>query len=297
VNNSLAPYKTCENDSKTGRSERGVWYVRKWLEVYLKDARGRLGALLEGVKLDYEDVYVMQMLCAYETVAIGYSAFCNLFTQSEWEGFEYSLDLYFYYGHGPGAPTARALGSGYVIELLARLTHTPIKEHRTSTNATLDDNPTTFPLDQNFYVDATHEVVVVNVLTTLNLTALWDGGKLTAYEMNKDRKFITSRIAPFATNLQFQLLSCPAHENPSLRAAQQLRILLNDAPVSFAGVRGCPEDTAEGMCPVKTFAKAQREIVDSIDWDWSCNGNWKVPEGDKWETDRGDPPPKPAGQS
>lgn len=93
------------------------------------------------------------------------------------------------------------------MELLARLTHTPIKEHRTSTNSTLDDNPITFPLDQNFYVDATHEVVIVNVLTTLNLTSLWDGGKLTPYEMNKNRRFITSRIAPFATNVQFQRTS------------------------------------------------------------------------------------------
>ena len=64
VNNTLAPYKTCTNDSKKG--DRGTWYVRKWVQVYLKDARERLGALLEGIKLDYEDVYVMQSLCAYE---------------------------------------------------------------------------------------------------------------------------------------------------------------------------------------------------------------------------------------
>jgi Histidine phosphatase superfamily (branch 2) len=66
VNNTLAPYKTCDNESKDGKGDRGVWYVRKWTEVYLKDARKRLGALLEGVELDYEDVYVMQLLCAYE---------------------------------------------------------------------------------------------------------------------------------------------------------------------------------------------------------------------------------------
>ena len=64
VNNTLAPYRTCTNDSIKG--DRGVWYLRKWTEVYLKDARERLGALLEGVELHYEDVYVMQLLCAYE---------------------------------------------------------------------------------------------------------------------------------------------------------------------------------------------------------------------------------------
>lgn len=46
--------------------------------------------------------------------------------------------------------------------MVARLTHTPIERHNSSTNSTLDDNPTTFPLDHNLYVDATHEVVILN---------------------------------------------------------------------------------------------------------------------------------------
>lgn len=33
----------------------------------------------------------MQALCAYETVALGYSEFCNLFTEDEWKGYEYGL--------------------------------------------------------------------------------------------------------------------------------------------------------------------------------------------------------------
>lgn len=47
-------------------------------------------------------------------------------------------------------------------ELIARLTKTRIKVHNTSTNATLDDNDTTFPLGHSLYVDATHEVVFLN---------------------------------------------------------------------------------------------------------------------------------------
>ena len=37
-----------------------------------------------------EDVYAMQEMCAFETVALGYSKFCELFTEKEWEGFDYS---------------------------------------------------------------------------------------------------------------------------------------------------------------------------------------------------------------
>jgi hypothetical protein len=61
-----------------------------------------------------------------------------------------------------GSPVARVQGIGYIQELVARLTQTPIETHNSSTNSTLDNNPITFPLDHSLYVDATHEVVVLN---------------------------------------------------------------------------------------------------------------------------------------
>ena len=66
------------------------------------------------------------------------------------------------YNSAFGSPVARVQGIGYVQELVARLTHTPIATHNSSTNATLNDNPVTFPLNDSLYVDATHEVVVLN---------------------------------------------------------------------------------------------------------------------------------------
>ena len=94
------------------------------------------------------------------------------------------FDLNFWYTSGFGSPVGRAQGIGYVQELVARLTKTPIQtvcyndshflclvfdhcyalsQHNSTTNSTLDDNPITFPLDgRALYVDATHEVTVVN---------------------------------------------------------------------------------------------------------------------------------------
>lgn len=66
------------------------------------------------------------------------------------------------YNAGFGSALGRSLGIGYVQELVARLTHTPIATHNSSTNATLNDNPITFPLDQSLHVDATHETVVMH---------------------------------------------------------------------------------------------------------------------------------------
>ena len=69
-----------------------------------------------------------------QTVALGYSCFCSLFTQSEWEGLEHALDTYFYYVYGPSARTAHALGPG-MSSSSSRGSRTPIKEYRMSTNA------------------------------------------------------------------------------------------------------------------------------------------------------------------
>lgn len=74
----------------------------------------------------------------------------------------YALTSFLRYGSAFGSPVARVQGIGWVQELVARLTHTPIATHNSSTNSTLDDNPITFPLGQSLYVDATHEVVVLN---------------------------------------------------------------------------------------------------------------------------------------
>jgi hypothetical protein len=59
------------------------------------------------------------------------------------------------------SPFSIPFGAGYLAELKARLTHQKIPVHKTSTNATLDDDERTFPLWERMYVDATHEVVVL----------------------------------------------------------------------------------------------------------------------------------------
>ncbi|PFH52488.1 hypothetical protein AMATHDRAFT_173590 [Amanita thiersii Skay4041] len=282
-NNTLSPYKTCPNARHQDKSERGTWYVKKWANKYLKSAQARLQKRIRGYDLTIEDVYTMQQLCAYETVAIGYSKFCELFTEKEWEGFNYAMDLSFWYNSAFGSPVARVQGIGYVQELVARLTHTAIQVYNSSTNSTLDDNPTTFPLNDSLYVDATHEVVVLNIITALNLTSFASTGPLPATHIPPNRSFRVSELAPFATNIQFQLLECSSIPDP------QIRIIINDGVAPLTGVRGCPKQR-DGMCPVDVFVVAQKEIISQTDWTYDCHGDWTVPEGPAWETVTGDPP-------
>ncbi|KAJ4470623.1 histidine phosphatase superfamily [Lentinula edodes] len=289
-NNTLAPYDTCHNARHRPISDRGKWYVEQWANIYLNDTRERLQSQLEGYDLSVEDVYTMQQMCAYETVAIGYSKFCELFTQSEWEGFDYSLDLYFWYNSAFGSPVARVQGAGWVQEFIARLEHKPIAphEHRFSTNSTLDDSEITFPLNQSLYVDATHEVVVLNILTALNLSSLAANGPLPYDHIPENQSFKVSQLAPFATNIQFQILEC---SSPSISSGEQVRIIVNDAPVPLTGIRGCPSQV-DGLCPVDTFVRAQKEILEKTSWEWDCFGDYEdvVGVGEEWETVTGDAP-------
>ncbi|KAF9480866.1 phosphoglycerate mutase-like protein [Pholiota conissans] len=282
-NNTLAPYKTCPNANLKTKSDRGLWYISRWAEIYLKDAQKRLQKDMHGMELSIQDVYIMQQLCPYETVALGYSKFCELFTEEEWDGFNYALDLQFWYGSAFGSPVARVQGIGYIQEMVARLTHTPIEVHNSSTNATLNDNPITFPLGQSLYVDATHEVVVLNIITALNLTSFASSGPLPHTHIPPNRSFKVAELAPFATNIQFQLLECTSLPGP------QIRVIINDAVAPLTGIRGCPKQK-DGMCPVETFVQAQKETIADTDWNWDCHGDWIVPSGPEWETVTGQPP-------
>lgn len=111
----------------------------------------------------------MQTLCPYETVAFGYSAFCDLFTYEEWRGFEYSIDLSFAGNNYFQSPTGRAVGIGYVQEILARLQHHVFTTTGTQANITLDNNTQTFPLNQTLYFDFSHDTNMAAILTAFGL--------------------------------------------------------------------------------------------------------------------------------
>lgn len=70
-------------------------------------------------------------VCPYETVALGYSEFCGLFTEKEWKGYEYRWDLFWWYSSAFGYKNARAQGRGWVQELVSRLTHSELPQSLT----------------------------------------------------------------------------------------------------------------------------------------------------------------------
>lgn len=155
-NNTLAGYDDCPNSNKP-LSFVGTDVKKEWYEIYLANATQRLTALAPGYNWTALDSYNAQSLCAYETVALGYSAFCELFTYDEWLGYEYSIDIEFAGNSGFQSPTSRAVGIGYVQEVLARLEHHSITDATAQVNTTLDGMLSTFPLNQSLYFDFSHD--------------------------------------------------------------------------------------------------------------------------------------------
>ncbi|KAL5497776.1 hypothetical protein ACEPAH_2707 [Sanghuangporus vaninii] len=271
-NNTLAP--NCANRDRSDISSLGGTMANKWRDIYLQDALARLSPQTEGLDLTTSDLVGMQELCAYETNALGTSAFCDLFTEEEWKGFEYFLDLSFWYANGPGNPTAAAFGIGYVQEIVARLTQTPILVHNTSTNATITNSNITFPLDQPIYADATHDNTIASITVALNFTSLAGNGPLPTDHIPENQTYFVNQIAPFASQLVGQVMFCPA-----LQVPRQIRWLLNDAVVPLTGIIGCPEDE-NGLCPLSVFISAMRTRLAEVDFVFDCFGNYTVPDPD-----------------
>jgi len=155
-NNSLAGYFQC-NNSNGPQSAGGSNASTTWQNIYLAAAQPRINALVSPANFfTVADVYNLQSLCAYETVALGYSGFCDLFTYQEWEGYEYAVDLSFAGNDAFQSPTGRAVGIAYVEEIRARLQHHLLTVADSSANITLDGMPSTFPLNQTLYFDFSH---------------------------------------------------------------------------------------------------------------------------------------------
>jgi len=59
---------SCLNAGDKTKGDRGSWYIERWADIYLKDARKRLQEQLHGLDLSIEDVYTMQQMCPYEVL-------------------------------------------------------------------------------------------------------------------------------------------------------------------------------------------------------------------------------------
>lgn len=234
-------------------------------EMQLDTTDFELGAL--------EVLYLMD-LCPFETVATfnashaasyilpQHSKFCHLFTEVEWEQYGYYQSLTKFYGYGPGNSLGPTQGVGYVNELIARLTQTPVKDH-TNTNSTLDGNNATFPLDRVLYADFSHDNDMLSIFSALRLfdtTAYLDKYKVMTPE--ETGGFSAAWAVPFSARLVVEKMQCPDSWNGQEKE-QVVRVVMNDRVVPLWW---CGGDQL-GMCTVSKFVEGLKWARKGGDWE------------------------------
>ncbi|KZT68433.1 phytase [Daedalea quercina L-15889] len=243
-----------------------------WVQRFAPPIAERLNEAASGANLSKDDVFGLMAMCPFESMpharvrararkSKAHSKFCDLFAEDEWPAFEYHGDVEKYYKTGPGNALGPVQGVGYVNELLARLTGSPIQDH-TQHNASLP-----FPLHKRVYADFTHENLMVAVYAAMGLFNVEEGKAPNPRKMptNWERRvWRASRMVPFSARMVVERLECGRVRveddegwvvvGREVETETFVRIFVNDAlqPLEFCGAK-----ETEGMCRLDAFVKSQ----------------------------------------
>ncbi len=203
----------------------------------------------------------MMDLCPYNTVADikgTISPFCALFTESEWKSYDYYQSLGKYYGYSLGNPLGATQGVGFVNELIARMTNTPVNDH-TSTNFTLDGNEATFPIGNNtsLYADFSHDNDITGIFSAMGLyNSTYPLSNDTVESTEQTNGYSASWTVPFAARAYFEKMQCEG-------ASEELvRVVVNDRVMPL---ETCGGDTL-GRCTLSAFVDSLGFARNGGDW-------------------------------
>ncbi|KAJ4291955.1 hypothetical protein N0V90_009853 [Kalmusia sp. IMI 367209] len=264
VNNTLS-HEICTNFEDGPLSDVGDDAQAVWMAKFVPPIQARVNGKL-GTNLSITETLYLMDLCPFTTLASAgaqISDFCHLFTEEEWHQYDYYESLGKWYGYGNGNPLGPSQGIGYVSELLARLTESPVQAVG-SVNSTLDKNPATFPLDRKVYADFSHDNDMTGVLAALGLYNNTKPLSNTSVESTKQTNgYSAAWTVPFAARIYVEKLTCR-------RAKEEyVRIVVNDRvmPLDFCG------GDKYGRCTLSKFVESQSFTRTGGHWDQCFNSS------------------------
>lgn len=228
--------------------------------TFMPSITDRLNTALPSANLTDQDSIFLMDLCPFETIAFisgSPSRFCNLFSPAEWKNYDYHQTLGKYYGYGPGNALGPTQGTGFVNELVARLTGKAVRDH-TSVNQTLDSDPTTFPLNRTLYADFSHDNDMTAVFAALELysnTPKLSTSHIMAVEDMKG--YSAARTVPFAARAFIEKMTCEGAEE------EMVRVLVNGRVIPL---EKCGGDEL-GRCGIAAFVKSLTFAREGGRWD------------------------------
>lgn len=197
--------------------------------------------------------------------------------------YEYAKDLEFAAGAMFQSPTGRALGAGYVAEILARLQHRLIDKPIAQVNITLDSNPKTFPLDQALNFDFSHDTNIASILTAFGLTQF--APVLPKDRIERNRALKVSHLTPFGARLDMEVIETPKPLRGSRKPGNEweeggvtryMHFVLNQRTIPLGKSYPQCGDRDDGWCELGTFIEVLETKVEEAQYEYSCFGDWEA---------------------
>jgi hypothetical protein len=258
INNTLS-HEICVQFEEGPLNDIGSNAQDIWAAKFVPPIQSRVNSKL-GTNLTAKSIIYLMDMCPFDTLTsptAKVSNFCHLFTEAEWHQYDYYESLGKYYGYGSGNPLGPTQGVGFVNELLARLTETPVDDH-TNTNRTLDSDPATFPLDRKVYADFSHDNDMSAIFAALGLyNNTRPLSNTTVQGTDVTDGFSAAWTVPFAARMYVEKLKCDGQEE------EYVRVIMNDRvmPLEF-----CHADKL-GRCRLSKFVESQSFARAGGHWD------------------------------
>ncbi|KAL0955826.1 hypothetical protein HGRIS_002029 [Hohenbuehelia grisea] len=233
----IAPYSTCPKWSFDMIEAQSAPWEAKFIPPITK----RFNALIPGLNFSDTDTLGALNACPYDYAAHSQSPWCGVFTEKEILDNEYDHDLFMHGGWGYNAQDNMGpmQGTLYINKLIERFSNS-------TGNA------------QEMYLEFGHDTTIVAPLTTLGIAK--DTPPLTGEARREKRKWITSRMTPFAAQMVFEKFTCS-----SSFQGPQIRLVLNEATMPLELCAKTSEDKKYGTCSFENFVKAN-SYATSIKW-------------------------------
>ncbi|KAK8002715.1 hypothetical protein PG989_002434 [Apiospora arundinis] len=123
IGDSLAPSDMCPKFADNEGSEQ----QSTWNKIWIPPVQARLNALISGnLTLTADDITSIPYLCGYESQITGrLSPWCDVFTDEELKAYQYSNDMRYFYGIGPGTDLNKKMMTPYLDALMGLFTQGP----------------------------------------------------------------------------------------------------------------------------------------------------------------------------
>ncbi|KAK7420355.1 hypothetical protein QQX98_002778 [Neonectria punicea] len=250
IGNSLAPSDMCP----LFKDDSGGNFTETWNSIWQPQVQRRLQSLIHGnLTLTLSDVNLFPYLCGFESQITGrLSPFCDIFTDEELKQYEYSNDLRYYYGLGPGSGLPQKMMTPFLQSLVKLLAQGP------GIDGIGADGVSSFQVPR-LLMSFLNDGQLTELLTA---SGVFDKQKCLSEKRKDDsRLWIGSHFVSMRGTIAFEGLNC-ANSRTS-KNGTYVRIRLNDQVYPIPSCRDGPGSS----CLLSKYAKYVGE-------NYAAQGNW-----------------------